>query len=214
MKKKTIRIGRNDPALAHALASAELNTITEETEKWIDELFESNSVKQFLRASRQSFKNKIIEQSQSNTRGSRAQIRIVAVDANQDKDFTLGIFRFDARMPRARRVSFEIPRLVVRHHAIARVMQRTTGQNKIEAVVCLLNPHLLAGYQWLKTPQDFKIKNKEIQFIGNGGALIGNIHEIDGELGLEFATWVDSENASDPYIKKTAFSSKIIIRTM
>ncbi len=210
MSRSPIPISRNDPSLAHAMSTRELTSIAARTERQVEALFECNTPKEFARVIQSTFGDSIIDTTITRARGTRASMSILVVDANSDNDFTLGIFRFNARLPAGTRVDFAVPRLVVRHHAVARAMQRTTGSSNIKLVVQLLSRHLKAALTWI-VEQNSGLE-REISIIGNGGALIGEIRLIDNEVGLDFATWVDGKTAADREIRDLAFSETISIR--
>lgn len=189
MKAPEFRIAPNDPTLAHAAAYGQIKRLRVETEKLHERLQELEGKTQVTRGAamiRKHFGKLILMESITRLKGSRPKARWLALDANVEGggDMVLVIVEAD-------KWGWALRDLMLRlsPHAVARLMQRTTGSSNLERFAQTLRHHILTVLPIMsRTPEDHSVTTAS-----GSGAMIWVPH---GE-GFRGVTWLSVDSMTD-----------------
>jgi hypothetical protein len=204
-----VKVHSNDTTLAHALAKREVEKAVERLNNGLGlKILESKSVKEFVKRIDAVFHGRVIDASIGRVVGSRASAGVVVADSNDDGTLSLVQLVFDARKPPLYRVTPHAVPLVIQRHALARVIQRVTGESSLPKVVASIQPHLHAALLWVvkQNPMD---PGMEVAVTGRGLEMAGAVDE-HGYLRLKTA--IDAISMQSPSRQAWAMGETVVVR--
>jgi len=197
-----VRIARNDPALAHAMAAHELERLDKRSHKVFSSLRDWMTVEQISRLLRNHFGGLVLRDNVIRAHGSRAQaywLLLDTVDA-RDSEFVNDLTVLRVGKWKGRIVIGRIP-VQVSSHVVARFFQRTLGHSDLQGIA-LLARHIERGIH---------LTSDNVVSVGDGvitatpeGALMWRAiprHVTEG-VRLRATTWIAAETAVDPELLK------------
>ena len=204
-----MKVSSNDVALAHAMAKHEVMKASDRLNSGLGhKILSSSNVKAFAKAVDALFRGRVIDASVGRVIGSRAAAGVVVCDGDGEGNMTLVQLVFNAKRPFPYRVSAHTAPVVIQHHALARLMQRITGESSLPKVISTIQPHLHAALLWAvkNHPLD---PNVEVSVTGLGLELSGS---VDDHGVLRLKTTIDAPNMQSSTRKAWAMSDKVEVR--
>ena len=201
-----IAIARNDPALAHGAAKAAGMQCADTSIRVASVLRKAGSVKAFLTAIG-TLGARVIDVAVARPHGSRAKAYATILEPTRSGiGFTVIVMEFCGRRGAGHFVKGHGVPILLTTHALARVFQRSTGDNDVNVVAGLLRAHLLTAIDWIIDHDE--LEDGEIEFVGRGGALCGDVE--GGRLILK--TWMPTEAINATVRRKLSAAEDITIR--
>lgn len=196
-----MKISRNDGTLAHALAKHEAGERVSRDIARMRTYREGYSGKRTMKGAFREmcavFKEQAIHQIIEREKGSRAKGYLFVLEPLPTGDMVLFVVVWQKGHAQYR----ETP-IIVSHHAVARVMQRTVGADNLSACIEVLRSYVL----WAaKEAADLNRKFPEgmqLTVAGGGGALIFQPEGRD----LVAKTWLAADMMADPKLKAAALN--------
>lgn len=206
-----MKISANDVALAHAVARAEVKKVSDRMREGFGRrILESRSVKEFVRNVEKMYPGRIIDCAIGRAIGGRATAGVVVADSTDDGTLALVQLVFDARKPVPYRVSPHAVPLMIQQHALARVIQRVTGESSLPKVVAAIQPWLHAALLWAvkENPMDPKT---EVAISGRGLEVAG---AVDDTGILRLKTVINAEGMQSANRQMWAMGEEITVRVL
>lgn len=201
-----IAIARNDPALAHGAAKAAGVQCADTSIRVASVLRKAGSVKAFL-AAIGTLGARVIDVAVARPHGSRAKAYATILEPTRSGiGFTVVIMEFCGRRGAGHFVKGHGVPILLTTHALARVFQRSTGADDINVVAELLRAHLLIAIDWIIRRDE--LEDGEIEFVGRGGALCGDVEA--GRLILK--TWMPTEAINATVRRKMSCGTGITVQ--
>ena len=203
---KRIKIARNDPRLAHAMAKHELHRIETGHRRAVPAIFRQHTknLRRAFSALRRAFGDLVLEQTIKRAIGSRAKGEVVLLYAEQGQGSTLILIRVQFN---ARHGGLQLPTtcgVQVNLHAIARVLQRSVGAADIHAAARVVGPHINLAGKLLETmlcDEKLPAIGGEIGIASAAGVLLFTVEPADGPpVKLLARTWIATDVAVDPQL--------------
>jgi hypothetical protein len=168
----------------------------------------SANVKAFAKTVDALFHGRIIDASIGRVIGSRASAGVVVCDGDGEGNMTLVQLVFNAKRPFPYRVSAHTVPVVIQRHALARLMQRITGESSLPKVISTIQPHLHKVLLWAIANNPLEPRS-EVSVTGLGLELSGSVDE-HGLLRLKTA--IDAPTMQSSLRQAWAMSDKVEIR--
>ena len=206
-----MKVSSNDVSLAHAMASKEISESNDRIKSGLGHrIILSNSVKEFMRNTEMLFRGRVVDASIGRVIGSRATAGIVVVDGDTHGNLALTQLIFNARLPPRHRVSAHGVPLIIQHHALARVMQRITGNSDINQAIELILVHLHRALLWVVANNPLEPRT-EVAITGRGIELAG---KVDEKGNLRLMTCIDAATMQSASRQAWAMSDKVEVRVL
>lgn len=197
-----MKIGRNDSTLAHALAKSaageQMNRDIARMRDWGDEHSGKRTLKAAFRTMRAVFGERVLHEVILREKGSRAAGHLFILQPMGSGDMALFLLSWLKG-----KVRLHDTPVMVSHHALARMMQRTVGQSNLTECCERLKPYVLAA----AAASVRKVAGSYVQLTvaGDGGALI---FRRDEKM-VVAVTWLDKEMMADPKLRAAAEKSEL-----
>jgi hypothetical protein len=195
----SIHIGRNDATLAHALAKSvaagQLARDMVQLQDKAETHFNKRTMKGAFRVLRGIFRDRVIHEVIVREKGSRACGHLFILQPVSSGAMVLFLLSW----VKGRVRQHDTP-VVVSHHALARMMQRTVGESDLAACCERIKPYVLTGAAASISTGPEDTTGMQLTVAGNGGALI---FRREGDM-VVAATWMDSEMMADPKLRAAA----------
>ena len=206
-----MKVSGNDVSLAHAMASKEISESNDRIKSGLGHrIILSNSVKEFFKNVETLFRGQVVDASIGRVIGSRATAGVVVVDGDTHGNLALTQMVFNARLPPRRRVSAHTVPLIIQHHALARVMQRITGNSDINQAIKLILVHLHRALLWVVANNPLEPRT-EVAVTGRGIELAG---KVDEKGNLRLMTAIDAATMQSASRQAWAMSDKVEVRVV
>lgn len=206
----SIKIHRNDVALAHAAAKSEIGKAAEQLMSGRGrKIILANSVKEFFKHVDALFPGRIIDAGADRVIGSRARAGVVVVDTNTDGHLGVVQLIFNGRSDPGYRVTPHPIPIIIQRHAVSRSMQRLVGKADLSAAITTIQPHLHAIVQWVSKNNPLE-PGTQVNACGRGIEVAGDVDD-DGLLRLK--TVITAESMTSENRRAWAMSATVQIRT-
>lgn len=183
------RIAANDPTLAHVMANGQIKRLRDETQKLVERLQSlqgKTSVRDGAQMLKKHFGKLLLIEDVVRLSGSRPKGRWLALDANVDggSDMVVVLVGIDRHGWTCRDTLLRLS-----SHAVARLMQRTTGSSSLDRFAEVLHHHIVSVL-----PVSASIlSGHRITSVSRSGAMIW----LPYEGGLRGTTWLAADSMSD-----------------
>lgn len=196
-----MKLARNDITLAHALAKhvagvqvdRDIAHLRDRGQSYINK----RTMKGAFRELRIIFKDRVVYEAIEREKGSRAKGHLFILEPISTGDLTLFVISWIKGEAHQHST-----RIVVSHHAVARLMHRTVGEADLNACAVRLKPYVMWAAVESTEAQALMgaTKDKQLMVAGDGGVLI---FRYEGPL-LIAKTWMDAEIISYSKLKEAA----------
>jgi hypothetical protein len=184
-----IRIAANDSTLAHAMAYGQIKKLRDETQKLVDRLQSlqgKTRVRQGAKLLREHFGKLLLIEEAIRLKGSRPRGWWLALDASVDGGSDMVVVLMDVDKD-----GWQCRDLMLRlsSHAVARLMQRTTGSSCLQRFAEALRVHIFGVLPMAHRAT----QAQRITTYGGTGAMVW----LPYEGGLRATTWLAVESMAD-----------------
>jgi hypothetical protein len=209
-KKPPIRIAANDPTLAHAMSSAEIETLRRGSAILFTRLDRRMKVGAISKALRAHFGALLLDEQIDRAYGSRAKAQWFVLDAMSrywflndalgdeflyPNDLVVGKLVYDRNG-----LHWKRPPLQLSPHVVARFFQRTQRHSDIRGIA-LLKRHINTAWEKLVNNETMKPGDEKATTTAEGAMMWRAIPSRLNPYLLRAMTWISAETAVDPVLK-------------
>lgn len=192
-----MKISRNDSTLAHALAKSEAGILMQRDLERLRAWRHTGrrTMKAAFRDIRTMFGGRVIGEIIVREKGSRAEGYLLFLVPHSSGNLFLLTTQW-----RRQRIKSNTTPIVINHHALARMMQRTVGESDFSACIERLGPYVVQAFTESLNPESPRTEGSQLTVAGFGGALV--FCWEDGDLTAK--TWMDADMMADPVLRAAA----------